>query len=59
MLRRKSMDHFEKDILFQDKVRGGYEEFLKKAPHTLIDGGTELSVMQKEAVRLVKDVLRS
>jgi len=59
MLRRKSMDHFEKDMFFQDKVRVGYEEFLKRVPHTVIDGSVELTVMQKEAVRLVKEALHS
>ncbi len=53
MLKRPSMDHFEKDMAFQAKVREGYEAFMKKVPHTNIDGGVELSVMQTEAVRLV------
>ncbi len=59
MLRRKSMDHFEKDMEFQAKVREGYEQFFTKVPHTNIDGGVELSIMQKEAVRLVKEAIGS
>jgi dTMP kinase len=59
MLKRPHMDHFEENMEFQAKVREGYETFMKKVPSTSIDGGVELSIMQKEAVRLVKDALRS
>jgi hypothetical protein len=40
-------------------VREGYELFLKNVSHTRIDGGVELSIMQKEVVRLVKELLSS
>ncbi len=58
MLQRVSMDHFEKSLQFQLGVRQGYEQFLSHIPHTVIDGGVELSLMQKEAVRLVGKLLR-
>jgi dTMP kinase len=59
MEKRMSMDHFEKNLAFQAKVREGYELFLKNVSHTRIDGGVELSIMQKEVVRLVKELLSS
>jgi thymidylate kinase len=59
MMKRVSMDHFEKNMEFQAKVREGYEQFFAKVPSTSIDGGVELSIMQKEAVRLVKETIGS
>jgi dTMP kinase len=59
LLKRVSMDRFESEMDFQARVREGYEQFLSNVPHVIIDGGVELSIMQNEAVRLVKEGLRS
>ncbi|MSU56062.1 MAG: dTMP kinase [Candidatus Taylorbacteria bacterium] len=51
----KPLDHFEKRPLsFQERVRGGYQEFFKQVPHVVVDANRPLQEVQKEVLEVVQ-----
>ncbi len=56
--KEEPLDHFEKRSLdFHERVREGYQEFFKTAPHIIVDANRPLDAVQREVLAIIKRYL--